>query len=93
MATIDEVLAVVQQILSKMSTRYDGGDWGEPTDQSLILRQDQPPGSGTSQFKVEDLPIPENTYVGRLTGDVTTRSFAQVLSDIGDNSELRASSI
>lgn len=65
MATIDEVLAMVQQMLGKMSTRPDGGDWGVPADYSVIVRQDQPPDTGSSQYKTEDAPMAADTVLLR----------------------------
>jgi hypothetical protein len=69
MATIEEVLAVLNQVLGAMATRPDCGAWGEPADYSLILRQDQPGGAG--QYKVEDLPVGQNDIIARPTaGDI-----------------------
>ena len=73
MATVEEVLVVVNQILSAMVTRPDGGDWGsdggDPADYSVWVRQDQPAGSGASPFKMEDVPMAAQTVLGRLTGE------------------------
>lgn len=85
MATIDEALVVLNQILEAMATRPDCGDWGEPVDYSLLVRQDQPGGAG--QFKIEDLPVAANRYIARIAGDIQVRTFAEVASDIGVGTE------
>ena len=79
MATIAEVLTVVNQILDAMATRPDGGSWGEPADYSVLVRQDQPSGSGSSQFKVEDVPLTASTVLGRgASGDIAALSAANL---------------
>jgi len=83
MATLQDLIDGVDALLGTLASAADLGSWGEPADYSLIVRQDQPPDSGSSQYKVEDLPVAQNTYVGRLEDGITTRTFAQVLSDIG----------
>lgn len=83
MATIEEVQAVVDSILATINLQPDFGDWGIPDDFSIIVRQDQPPSSGSSQTKSEGLQVPINTMIARLgSGDIVTRTFAQVLADI-----------
>jgi hypothetical protein len=84
MAVDAEARELLTNLLGALSTVMDGGTWGVPVDYSILVRQDQPAGSGASQFKVEDLPIPVNSMIARLgSGDIVARTFAQVLSDIG----------
>lgn len=78
MATIDEVLTVLNNIVDALTNYPELGSWGTPADYSVLVRQDQPVGSGTSQYKVEDLPITEQTLVGRITGgDIAALTAAQ----------------
>ena len=83
MAVDQEARDLINDILGEFATRMDGGTWGVPADRSVLVRQEQPPASGSSQFKVEDVPMAANTYLGRLGGDIVARTFANVLSDIG----------
>lgn len=76
MSTLDDVLAAL--------LKYpELGAWGTPADFSVLCRQDQPPASGNSQYKVEDVPMAANSYLGRVGGDIVARTFANVLADIG----------
>lgn len=89
MATIEEVLAKVNQLLTGLETRFFGGIsgtlWGEPADFSLLVRQDQPPSSGSSQFAIEDLPLSTYQVAVRQTADVVAVSLGvdQVLGRSG----------
>lgn len=83
MAVDQEARDLINSILAEFATRPDGGTWGVPADYSVLVRQDQPPASGASQFKVEDVPVAQNSFLGRVAGDIEDRTFAEVLSDIG----------
>lgn len=83
MAVDQEARDLINSILAEFATRWDGGTWGVPADFSVLVRQNQPPASGASQFKGEDVPVAQNSFLGRLTGDIVDRTFAEVLSDIG----------
>jgi len=78
MATIEEVQAVVDQILALLINYSDFGTWGTPTDYSLLVRQDQPAGSGSNQAKVEDLPMVIQSTIGRAaSGDIVNIALAE----------------
>ncbi|KPK65691.1 hypothetical protein AMJ82_12230 [candidate division TA06 bacterium SM23_40] len=81
MATIEEVLEVLNNVLDAMETRPDGGTWGVPTDYSVLVRQDQPAGSGSSQFKVEDVPMAVENVLVRRAGDIEGVAVADLTEE------------
>lgn len=82
MAVDEEARAVLNQLLAEFATRADFGTWGEPADYSLLLRQDQPPASGSSQFKTEDLPMAAGTLPLRnATGEIVATSITDLAEE------------
>ncbi len=78
MADIDELIAGIDGLLGTLANMTDLGTWGTPTDYSLIVRQDQPAGSGSSQYKCEDLPMGTQTVIGRgASGDIAAVSLSE----------------
>jgi hypothetical protein len=45
----------------------------------VIVRQDQPPGSGDSAYKIEDLTLAVQTILGRLSGDIQELNIADLV--------------
>lgn len=71
MAVDQEARDLINSILAEFATRWDGGTWGVPRDFSMLLRQEQPPASGASQFKGEDLQIDAGDFIYRdSSGDI-----------------------
>lgn len=77
MSALDDVLAAL--------VKYpELGAWGTPADYSVVVRQDQPVDSGTSQYKVETVAMAEDTVLVRRTGaEIEARAFASFVSDLG----------
>jgi len=69
----------INLILAEMATRWDGGTWGVPRNFSMMVRQAQPPASGSSQFKGEDLEVDAGDFVHRnLTGGIVARKISEL---------------
>lgn len=96
MAVDQEARDLINSILAEFATRPDGGTWGVPADYSIVTRQDQPPASGSSQFKVEDVPVVEQRLVGRITaGEIAALDAAQVrtLLNVADGANVVAAAV
>ena len=83
MADLDDLIVGINNLLDTLAKAADLGPWGTPVDFSVLVRQDQPPASGTSQYKVEDVPLALNSMLARLNGELVSRTFAEVATDIG----------
>ena len=75
MATLQDLIDGVNQILSTLQYVADLGTWSEPVDYSVMVRQDQPAGSGSSQYKIEHLAMSTDAFLARLSGDVVAASL------------------
>ena len=86
--TASEILVVVNTILNGLVTRPDGGSWGVPSDFSVLVRQDQPDGSGGSKFKTETVQMPQNTMIIRQTSDIVALPFSDIIANLGVSKEV-----
>ena len=81
--TQEEFQAVLDNlalVLGQLGTRLDAGTWGTPSNYSVVVRQDQPEGSGSSEYKLETLQLAANTLMARLGGDIENVELDDIVS-------------
>lgn len=89
MPTLQDILDAVAQIAITVEQAADFGDWGSDSnppaggavDYSLVVRQDQPPDSGTNHRKIEDLPMAEQSLVVRQAGDIVNKKISALTEE------------
>lgn len=82
MAVDQEARDLINSLLAEFATRWDGGTWGVPRDFSMLVRQEQPPASGASQFKGEDLEINAGDIVLRDSGDIVATKISELTEKV-----------
>jgi hypothetical protein len=83
MGALEDLQAYVESLLASLATRPNLGSRA-PSDYSVMVRNDQPPDSGSSQYEIDAVPMAADTLLMRVgSGDIEGKALGDLAAHGG----------